>query len=513
MQKLPSLPIVEQRPVIASVFILALLAGCQSALPLRQEAKTAESAGKGAVEASKIDGKTERSYADAGLESLPELTIDPTAEWSSPERTIAAQPVVLEANFNREDPASPPENQNLQTTSPPPGSIRPLTLSDFEVRALANNPSVARAHSLVQAACGNWMQVGLPPNPTVGYEAQQIGSSGRAEQDGVFVSQEFVRGGKLQLNRQVAAHAWSRAKHELEVQQNRVVTDVRIAFYQMLIAERQEQLAADLLQVAREGAKVAEKLHRGKEVGKVDVVQAQLEAENVEIVAANARNRRIAAWAELTAVAGDPCMPPQPLAGDAEEEKPVVTWEESLEKLQCSSPEVSAAQAAVERANCALQRAVVEKTPNVTVEGLMNFRDNGIGGRPDAGLLVGVPLPLWDRNQGGVTQAYHEAAAAEQALEQLKLDLQKRLAPVYERYRNAMQQTARYRAKILPAARESLALTRQLYQAGEANYVTLLTAQRTYSQIHLNYLESLRELRSAEAEMEGFLLSGSLESR
>ena len=43
--------------------------------------------------------------------------------------------------------------------------------------------------------------------------------------------------------------------------------------------------------------------------------------------------------------------------------------------------------------------------------------------------------------------------------------------------------------------------------------MNLLTAQRTFSQTNWNYLESLRELRAAEAEIEGLLLSGSLESR
>ena len=53
-------------------------------------------------------------------------------------------------------------------------------------------------------------------------------------------------------------------------------------------------------------------------------------------------------------------------------------------------------------------------------------------------------------------------------LEQLELSLQNRLAPVFERYSNALNQVKEYRENILPAAQESLDLSRQLYQAGEA---------------------------------------------
>ena len=50
-------------------------------------------------------------------------------------------------------------------------------------------------------------------------------------------------------------------------------------------------------------------------------------------------------------------------------------------------------------------------------------------------------------------------------------------------------------------------LTRTLYEAGEVSFLSLLTAQRTYSQTHLNYLDAVRELRAASAEIEDLLLS------
>ena len=121
-------------------------------------------------------------------------------------------------------------------------------------------------------------------------------------------------------------------------------------------------------------------------------------------------------------------------------------------------------------------------------------------------------MPLWNRNQGAVVQAAQEAVAAEQAVAQLELDLRNRLAPVYERYASAFNQVTRYRTRILPAAQESLDLTRRVYEAGEIGYVNLLTAQRTFFQTNLNYLEALRELRTSAAEIEGLLLRGSLQS-
>jgi hypothetical protein len=57
-----------------------------------------------------------------------------------------------------------------------------LTLEDLEQMALGSNPSLARMQALVAAQRGNWLQVGLPNNPSVGYLGAQLGSGGLAEQ-------------------------------------------------------------------------------------------------------------------------------------------------------------------------------------------------------------------------------------------------------------------------------------------------------------------------------------------
>jgi len=417
------------------------------------------------------------------------------------------QPVVSAA-------PQPPVLPTPELETVPPGEPeKMLSLADLEQMALASNPSVARASALVGAARGNWIQVGLPPNPSIGYDGQQLGSGGRAEQQGVLFGQEFVRGGKLRLNRAVADRELARAQQELAAQQQRVLTDVRIAFYQVLLAQRAIDLTESLVGISTQGVKTVEALFRAKEANRADVLQAQLEVENARILARNARNRHTSAWQGLTAVVGEPKLPPQPLAGDAFAAPLDIDFQETLQYIQTASPEVAAAAMEIERARAALDRARVEPVPNLTVQGLVNVIDNGIGGRPDAGITVSVPIPLFNRNQGAILQSQHQIAAAERALQQLELGIQNRLAAAYERYTNARYQVERYRTAILPAASESLDLMRKTYEAGETNYVSLLVAQRTYFQTNINYLEAIQALRIAEAEIEGLLLSNSLQER
>jgi cobalt-zinc-cadmium efflux system outer membrane protein len=422
---------------------------------------------------------------------------------------LAQEPTIL---VNPADISSVPL-EPLPPPSPLPEVVEGLTLERLEEMALAGNPTICRAYAMVGAARGNWVQVGLKPNPSVGYEGQQLGSGGLAEQHGVLFSQEIPTGGKLRLNRAVAQGEILVAEQELAAQRQRVLTDVRIAYYQVLVAQRQMDLADDLIRVSGEGSQSVDALFRAREVGRVDVLQAQLEGEQAQILLQDARNRYDAAWRSLAAVLGSPAFPPQTIVGDPSGPPQGIEFEETLARLLSQSPEISEAVAELERARVAIDRARVQPIPNVTFQGLVNWQDNGIGGKPDGGVALSVPLPLFDKNQGAIMRAEREAAAARYAVSQVELDLQNRLAPVFEAYANARNQVFRYRDSILPAAEESLTLTRQMYQAGETNYLGLLTAQRTFAQTNRNYLDAVLQLRTAEAEIEGLLLSGSLQYR
>ena len=83
---------------------------------------------------------------------------------------------------------------------------------------------------------------------------------------------------------------------------------------------------------------------------------------------------------------------------------------------------------------------------------------------------------------------------------------------VYEQYATARQQVEKYEKDILPNARESLNLVSSGYRQGEFNYLQMLTAQRTYFQTNLTYLDALRDLRAAAVAIEGNLLSDSLQA-
>jgi len=408
----------------------------------------------------------------------------------------------------------PPEPRPLNepvlvpTPGPDQQQANGLALPSLEQMALQNNPTLSQARARVQAARGVWQQVGLYPNPVAGYAAEDMGDNGTAGKQGGFIGQEFVTGGKLRLNRQVACQEIIRLEQELAAQQFRVVTDVRTSFHEVLVAQRTVELTDSLVRIAEQGVQTAEALLKAKEASRVDLLQARVEGSTARILLDNARNRHQGAWRRLGTVIGMPDMAPGQLAGNVEDIGLPLRWEDSLSRVLSESPELAAAAAEVQAARRTTQRARVEWVPNVGVQATLQH-DNA-SGDDVTGVHVALPLPLFNRNQGGIIAADSRLIVAQRNVERVRLSLQNRLAEVFRQYASAGQQVEKYRGAILPDAKETLDLVTSGYQQGEFSYLTLLTAQRTYFQSNLAYMESLLRLKSAQVQIEGLLLSESL---
>jgi cobalt-zinc-cadmium efflux system outer membrane protein len=374
--------------------------------------------------------------------------------------------------------------------------------------ALGGNPAVGQAAARVRALRGKYCQVGLMPNPTVGYLGSEIGNDGAAGQQGAFVGQELVTAGKLTKNRAVVAAEIEQAEQQLAAARRRVLTDVRQSFYRALVAERRVEVTSQLVVTTGKAVKSSQDLLELQEIPTAALLQTEVEQQNARLLLRTAENERRAAWQALSAVVGDENLPEQPLVGDPTQLPQELAWQAELERLTSHSPEIGAAAAELIRARRALQRACVEATPNVATQLSVQYDDST--SYTVAGVQVGVALPLWNRNQGGICQAQSEVTVASQNIERVALGLQRRLSNAFRRYADARAQVEIYAGEILPRADRTFELIGQGYAQGEMGYLDLLTAQRTYAQTNLAYLDALGALWQSWAEIDGLLLRDSL---
>jgi len=471
---------------IPPVVLICLLAGCQTSRQVRiQSSPVADNISSGALGS---PTSAQPLKTPVQLPNLPTSPIQPAAFIEAVQIQELPEPLALPTPTDEADSG--------------------LTLEELEQMALDNNPVIGRAVAQLRALQGKWVQAGLPPNPRIGYLSEEVGIEGTSGKQGAFVGQKFITGGKLDLDRAVVSREIMRAQQQLAATRQRVLTDVRIGYYDVLIAKRKLKLAGELVDISDQAVRASQQLLKAKEIPRVGLLQTEVEAQTARILLRRANNGNVAAWRGLNSVIGGPDLAPQPLQGDLDQAAKDLEWNEQLERLVTKSPEVATAVAELERARSALSRAHAQVIPDLNVQVAVQY--DILTEDTITGVQVGLPIPLWNRNQGGIQKAWNEIVTARRNIQRVELDLQQRLAVAFQQYADARYQVDRFSGKILPMAKETFDLVSEGYKKGEVGYLDMLTAQRTYFRANLSYIEALRELWQVTVRIEGMLLEGSL---
>jgi len=407
--------------------------------------------------------------------------------------------------------------QLSQMTGAPAPASSGITLAELEQLALSSNPTLAQAAAAVRGARGRHQQAGLYPNPTIGYLGEQIrgGIQGGGEQ-GFFVGQNVVLGGKLGLARQVASLEEEQAEAKAEEQRLRVLTSVRVHYYRALAGQEMVELRRKLSQVAGDAVTTTRQLANVGQADKPDVLQAEVEADQADLAVERAEQNQRSAWTELAAAVGRPAMPTTHLLGNLSD-LPQGDPEQWVETITTGSPEVRFAQLGVNRAQAVLARSKKEAVPDLQLRGGLqqNLETNDTTGRP-IGLQgfaeVGVEIPVFNRNQGNVSAAQADVERSRQEVQRVQLSLRQRASRPLANYESARAAVERYRSRMIPHAQEAYNLYRGKYEQMAAAYPQVLIAQRTLFQLQADYVTSLANLWTNAVALQGFLLTDGGES-
>jgi cobalt-zinc-cadmium efflux system outer membrane protein len=308
---------------------------------------------------------------------------------------------------------------------------------------------------------------------------------------------------------------------EAEAQRLRVTNSIRVLYYETLGAQRLVELRDDLSQLARETVAITKELQNVGQADRPDQLSSEIEAERAEIEFLNAQNDWLRAWQRLAAMVGNPALPPARLAGNPEDDLAALDETQLLDALLKQSPDVRIATANIERARAVVAQARAQRVPDLFLRGGLGYsydrfdpvppatvgERKGIEGR----LEVGVTLPIFNRNQGGIAAAEADLAIAERDVERQQLLLRSRFAASFREYRNAQQMVQRYRAQIIPRAREAYQIYLKNFRDMAAAYPQVLMAQRTLFQVEVEYAKALIDLRERAIGLRGFLLEGGLD--
>ncbi len=385
-----------------------------------------------------------------------------------------------------------------------------ITLDLVESLAIQRNPAIQQAMALASKAEAVHVQVGLKPNPSLAYFAQEIGNEGAAGLHGAFLSQTIVRGNKLQWNRNVHSHDVQFARWLAEVQRARVRNDVRIKFYEALGAQERLELASRFRMVAEKGVDATRDLVAAQEGARADILQSEVQLGEVDLIIQQTQFEYDAAWQELMALTGTSEFAPSKLVGELSANTATDRDVDSVYWQLCrESPLLAAASAQVRREYANLQRQRVQPVSNLNAQIGAGYDD--ATGDEFASVQLSMPIPVHNKNQGNIHAAYADYVAATQNVERLKMKLRRDLAKAIRSYNVAQATVQQLENLILPNVAETLEIMQTAQALGEFDFLRVFTARRAYFDANLKYVTALTDLAKADANLEGLLLTGGLE--
>ncbi len=393
-----------------------------------------------------------------------------------------------------------------------------MTLEELQQMALQNNPTFAQSAANIQAAEGRKKESGLYPNPTVGYQGEQIrGGAFHGGEQGFFVQQEVVLGGKLGLNRTIFDQELKQAETEAEEQKVRVITNVRISYIQALAAQQMLELRQNLSKLADDAVDTSHQLANVGQADAPDVLESEVEAQQAELAVTMAEQNQQRVWKALSAVVGNPRLPLTRLEGKLENTLPV-NADELLEKIVNESPAVRIAELGIKRAEAALARARRESIPDLQIRGGMQqngellYEPNGKPVGLQGFAEVGVRIPIFNRDQGNIATARADVERAKLEVERVKLVLRERAASVIQNYSFSQTAVDRYKNQIIPRAQRAYEMYAKKYQEMAAAYPQVLIAQRTLMQLEVSYISALETFATSSVSLQSYLLTDGLEA-
>lgn len=355
-----------------------------------------------------------------------------------------------------------------------------LTLTDALALALTRNPDLAASAWSVQAGGARVTQAALFPNPQVGLTVEDVAGTGDrsgAEQaeTTLRLGQPIELGGKRSARVNEASRgrdltAWNYEQLRLDV-----LTDTTRAFIAVLGAQERVALAD---QTVKLGEQVVTSVGRLVDAGR----EPSAEATRAEVALAAARIDRAQVQRDLdTARQGLASLwGAAPEFGRAEgrlDEPSALPSLDELLPLLSRNPDLRRWATELAQRQAAVELAEANAIPNVTVEaGYRRFEDTD-----DSGFVFGasVPLPILNRNQGAISEARHELAAARETQRAAEVRARTALGQAHTELATAHREVEALRAIILPAANRAFEGINAGYLEGRYRYLDVLDAQRT----------------------------------
>ena len=379
--------------------------------------------------------------------------------------------------------------------------------------ALARNPAVAGARGLIEQSRGIQIAAGAYPNPTItgntghgtlkdagrlAAAAEDIKATQQITEYNGTIGQPLEWPGKRSARKDAAAAGLAGANAGFQETQLALTSDVKIAFFDLLLAQRDLELAKQNLGIVEDVRRIVKARVRLGEAPQFEAIKAEVEVLKANQVVTKAENTVRVNRVILDTITAGALGPNYMVIGDFQRFPYQLSLSTLLKRMLENHPAILRRTRLVEQADRRIDFEHQARVPDVTVHGSY-WREIG---REAYTAGVSVPTPIWYQRQGEIQSAFGDKRKEEAELLRTRNELLKAVNQHYQEAQTTADLIEVFEKGLMKQSQEALRIAQFSFQQGASSLLEVLDAQRVQRQILLDYVQAQFDLAAALAKLE-----------
>lgn len=389
--------------------------------------------------------------------------------------------------------------------------LQTYTLHSIIELALAKNPVVSSAEGHIEQQRGRQTAAGAYPNPTVtGYMGYgEVRDTGRANirelldresltEYNLTIGQPMEWPAMRAARQRVADAGLATANVGMSETRLNLLTQVKVAFYDLLLAQQDAALARQNLDIVESVARIVKARVKSGEAPQFESIKAEVEVLKAKQQLARADNAVRINRVVVDTLTGGALGPSYVVQGDFMKMSREPHIDELMARMVDQHPTIQRLLKSVEQSDWKIEFERQSRLPSVTVNGSY-WRE--IGREAVQGGLS-IPMPLWYRRQGEIASSLGAKRREEAELLRTRNELARAVHQHYQDARTTAELIEVFDKGLLKQAQEALRLAQFSFQQGASSLLDVFDAQRVQRQIQLDYAQARHEHSVSLARLE-----------
>ncbi len=381
-------------------------------------------------------------------------------------------------------------------------------LHDIIGLAIERNPMIAGAMANIDQSTGQRAAAGAYPNPTIRGDTGKgyLKDAGPLTPEIPKSATEYMAGFSQPIEWPAKRAARQRAAEAglagasvglIETRLN-LTSDVKVAFYDLLLAQRDLELAKNNLAIVEDVRRVVSHRVRLGEAPQFDLIKAEVEVLKANQAVTRSENTVRVNRVILDTMTAGALGPSYSVNGDFL----VFPAGLDLNRLTARSmeehPSIQRLSRSIDQADRTIEFERQNRVPNVS----LNTSYTREYGREGFDIGLSVPTPLWYQRQGEIAGSLGAKRKEEAELLRARNELMRQVNQYYQDAQTTAKLIEVLEKGLLKQAEEALRIAKFSFQQGAASLLEVLDAQRVQRQILFDYAQARFELSVALSRLE-----------